>query len=575
MSQLTDNLNLIVSIKSDIKSAIENKGVDMTGVSFGSFADKIGEITTSFVTVPLSVSVNGTYTPGQGVDGYSQVVVDVPQSVTGFTEKEVTEGIRITNLNNSASYVHSFVYEKDTYLQTVNLPNCTIVYDNAFTWCPNLTTVSLPVCQVIYEKGFQSCTKLQSLYVPNVSLVAPQAFAQCGSLSTLNFPALQTVGSSAFEQCTRLQEINLPNIKEITGFKSCTSLTSVSLPECITLNGNAFENCTALSSIYLPKVTRINSYAFQSCSYLISVNIPECYYIGGSVFRSCTNLTDINMPNLVELAGNLAFEHCHSIQSLHLSKFARFTGTWNFNDCSSLSIVDLPNLAFCANGFEFERDYNLKELYINSETYVVPYCFLSRNTNTGITSIYTHINNVSRFISASGWSYFSDKIIGIGDSTVSLLNYSDGVLGGETKVIEGNFYNYLNMTAAQAQSDITSINLPNCYYIDTYTFRSYRSITDLSLPMCEYIYSSAFANCTGLTYVNLPKCKYIGVSAFYNGNYSIGLTLTLGSTQVVRNDGAFANTTMRSIYVPASLVDAYKSAPGWSYLSSKIFPISE
>ena len=58
-----------------------------------------------FITEPLNVSANGTYTPGEGVDGYSKVVVDVPQSVTGFTEKQITEGVQVVNLSNSASYV--------------------------------------------------------------------------------------------------------------------------------------------------------------------------------------------------------------------------------------------------------------------------------------------------------------------------------------------------------------------------------------------------------------------------------------------------------------------------------------
>lgn len=40
---------------------------------------------------------------------------------------------------------------------------------------------------------------------------------------------------------------------------------------------------------------------------------------------------------------------------------------------------------------------------------------------------------------------------------------------------------------------------------------------------------------------------------------------------------AFNNTPIKSgtgsIYVPASLVDAYKSAENWSYFSDRIFPI--
>ena len=83
MSQLTDNLNLIASIKSDIKSAIENKGVDMTGVSFPGYASKIGEISGgggSAVIEGLTITSNGTYTAGEGVDGYSPIEVDVPIS---------------------------------------------------------------------------------------------------------------------------------------------------------------------------------------------------------------------------------------------------------------------------------------------------------------------------------------------------------------------------------------------------------------------------------------------------------------------------------------------------------------
>ena len=100
-----------------------------------------------FVTESLSVSANGTYTPGEGVDGYSQVVVDVPQSVTGFTEKDLTEKtINITNLNNSASFVAEAAFSENNQLQTVYLPNCVTVNNWAFAFCRNLTSVNLPIC---------------------------------------------------------------------------------------------------------------------------------------------------------------------------------------------------------------------------------------------------------------------------------------------------------------------------------------------------------------------------------------------------------------------------------------------
>ena len=117
MSQLIDNLNTIESIKTDIKSAIENKGVDMTGVSFGSYADKIGEISGgggSAVIEGLTITSNGTYTAGAGVDGYSPVEVDVPApefvtetlsvSANGtYTPSEGVDGYSQVNVNVPAT----------------------------------------------------------------------------------------------------------------------------------------------------------------------------------------------------------------------------------------------------------------------------------------------------------------------------------------------------------------------------------------------------------------------------------------------------------------------------------------
>src|SRR5574344_1999210 len=162
MSELITNLNNILDSKGNIKSAIENKGVDITGESFGSYASKIGEITTSFVTVPLNVSVNGTYTPGQGVDGYSQVVVDVP--ISGWDQKSATEGmIKIINLDNTASFVASYAFSNNQNIQTVNLRYATSVGNNAFFRCYSLSQVNLPVCSSIGISAFYGCSSLSQI----------------------------------------------------------------------------------------------------------------------------------------------------------------------------------------------------------------------------------------------------------------------------------------------------------------------------------------------------------------------------------------------------------------------------
>lgn len=329
MSQLIDNLNIIESVKTDIKAAIENKGVDMTGVSFPGYASKIGEITTSFVTVPLNVSANGTYTPSEGVDGWNRVTVDVPQSVTGFTEKEVTEGIQIVNLSNSASYVHPFVFEKDNYLQTVNLPNCTSVGENAFAHCYNLTTVNLPVCTSIGDYVFYFCSNMTTVNIPKCEYLEMNVFNNCQKMVSFYGPSVSIIGQ------------------------------------------NCFNGCINLNSIYIPLCHQIENGAFKFCSVLTSIDLPEVSWLASSVFSGCSNLSYINIPKIGSVKAGL------------------------FKDCTSLTTVLLGSLSS-----------SVIPLY-NSNV------FTGTPIALGSGSIYVPASLVESYKTATNWTYFSDKIVGI------------------------------------------------------------------------------------------------------------------------------------------------------------------
>ena len=159
MSQLIDNLNIIESVKTDIKSAIEAKGVDMTGVSFSGYASKIGEISGGGGVNPsgtLEISENGMY----DVYSYASVSVDVPP-ISGWDQKSMTEGtVEITNIDNPASFVASGAFANNKSIQTVNLPYATSVGIGAFSSCVSLSQVSLPVCSYIGGGAFRYCSIL-------------------------------------------------------------------------------------------------------------------------------------------------------------------------------------------------------------------------------------------------------------------------------------------------------------------------------------------------------------------------------------------------------------------------------
>ena len=325
MSQLIDNLNIIESVKTDIKTAIENKGVDMTGVSFPGYASKIGEITTSFVTVPLnvsangtytpgqgvdgysqvnvnvpspqfvteslSVSANGTYTPGQGVDGYSQVVVDVPQSVTGIDEKEFTEGkLNIDNISNSASFVGSSVYLNRKNIQTVYLPNCLYVNVNAFGNCTSLYSVELPICKSLYNAVFYSCYSLQSISIPNCEYLGYQVFGSCYNLTKIDLPNLISASGSPFIGCRNLSEISIPNCKYLSNytFQECSALTKLVLPKCSHLGTGVFFKCINLSEVII-EYSSVCEIGSNNLDWTGNIYVPASLV---DAYKSATNWSD-------------------------------------------------------------------------------------------------------------------------------------------------------------------------------------------------------------------------------------------------------------------------------------------
>lgn len=363
MSQLIDNLYSIDSIKSGIKSAIEGKGVDMTGLSFADYPAAISQISGGGGNMStLSVSVNGTYYPEAGYDGFSEVsvnvlpnlgydyvfssngfykpedygydgfakiVVDVPQSVTvGIPEKDVTEkNVHIINLNNSASFVASAVFSRNPTLQTVYLPNCINVGIEAFSYCGSLTQVDLPICTSIQQSAFYSCT----------------------------------------------------------------SLLSVNIPECTSMFNNAFAHCISLQNISCRKIKTIYTNAFYGCGSLQSIDLPECTYIGSAAFRYCTLLSLINIPTLSTIS-YLTFGRCVNLSSVELPECSTIYSQ-AFAECSTLSLVVLGYSSVCK--------------LLNSNA------FTSTPIASGTGSIYVPSSLVSDYQAATNWSYFSSQIFSI------------------------------------------------------------------------------------------------------------------------------------------------------------------
>lgn len=406
-----EKLNYLISIKSDIKTAIENKGVDMTGVSFLGYASKIGEI------------VSGV----------------------GYTDRDVIEGRYQYNISNSASFVYSSAFEYKS-VQTVDLPNCLYVGNKAFFYCTSLTTVNLPSCTALYDYAFRSCNNLSYISLPNVTRVSRYCFGNCTALETISLPKCSYLNRYAFLSCYNLNTIymgielsTVASMVSSNALLDCSALQSIYVPASLVDAYKSATNWSYYSSIIYPFVgpnlsfdsttgllsgycsyalfpDELNSFlsdnnidrasiiqvslpllrfidgfsAFASCSNLISVSLPACEDVGAQAFRSCTSLSDVYIPN------------CTTVEAAA------------FRDCKALQSISLPVCSYI--GIQAFQSTNINNIVLGSTSV----CHLSASNafdstpiTSGTGSIYVPASLVNAYKSARYWSYFSNRIYSI------------------------------------------------------------------------------------------------------------------------------------------------------------------
>ena len=246
--------------------------------------------------------------------------------------------------------------------------------------------------------------------------------------------------------------------------------------------------------------------------------------IGNYAFERCYNLTNVSFPVCTTIGSN-AFYSCSSLTSINFP-VCTFIGSYAFYYCSSLTSINFPVCTFIGS----DAFYSCRSLTNVS----FPVC----------TTIGSNAFNCC----------------------YSLTNVSFPVC---TTI--GNY-------AFSRCSNLTNINFPVCTTIGSDAFYSCSSLTSINFPVCTTIGNYAFERCSSLTSINFPVCTTIGNYAFANCYLLSSLTLSTSTICTLRNSDAFTSTPYAGyssyfsgtpyIYVPASLIDAYRSATNWVYFSS-------
>lgn len=280
-------------------------------------------------------------------------------------------------------------------------------------------------------------------------------------------------------------------------------------------------------------VATINANAFENCKSLYRAELPECKILGSYAFQSCTSLTSMYLPKATTIS-SLALENTGFYLDLILegSSVCTFYGNI-FGSIDGHMIFVPPSLV---------------------STYISRYpSYYHPSAAQGVFPSYPAFASLH-------YIKWTPDITGTG--TFSLMWQSNTYtykLSNYT--YENYFYNTFGVNGVVGELNITSS-----------AFKNKTSLTTIETD-ANIVGDSAFYGCTGLKTVTLTKCKTIGLYAF--ASCTSMESLILGNSSIchlVGNSTAlYSNNT--KIYVPASLVNTYKSDPLWSYYKYRIFSI--
>lgn len=392
--------------------------------------------------------------------------------------------------------------------------------------------VNYPVKQ-IDEYAFRNSDELKSITIPNsVTCIGDYAFEACDSLNSINIPnSVTSIGWAAFNGCRSLPTITIPNsVTSIGGiaFSGCTALTTVTIPNSIdSIRYGLFDGCVNLTSVSLSdNLTYIGDLAFRACG-LSSIHIPNnVTYIGECAFQGCSNIKDFQIPNRVTHLRAGTFWGW-GMKSLTIPAQVDSIDKYAFASCDSLrAIVWNAKNASGEDAHAAFAGCQIESMTIGEDVNSIPdFCFRHRKNLNYNTVMYTG-------------GFDSLKSV-VWNSKHCNIDYEYGFPENLEQITFGNKVEYIPRHLCE-RTKIKSLVIPNSV---------------------KTIGAGAFSFCYNLTSVIIGDGLETLEYGVFFGTHPTSVTCYATTPPTIHE--LFGSGFSTTIYVPASSVNAYKSADYW------------
>lgn len=453
--------------------------------------------------------------------------------------------------------------------------------------CYNLTDIDMPyLIKLKYNALSGTANPIQNFLVPNVEDL--YALGSTIQIKNVDYTNAKTLGAYLFNGVETFKSSNIismpylwktfndafntlgssfeqfyaPNLKVIgenTG--SATNLGRITLSTNVAIfDSNFFTTANIVTPITdWNRCWSINSSYTKS----LTGNITLSYYgLSNSAFESHKSITDINLPNAHYIEYGV-FYNCQSLKTASFPMLESWTGTLRM--CKFVTKIYAPKAQLRKNeGVKCTNSSYLS--WLNMEA-----------TKVAPSSMFYGCSNLSSLFVNGLVSAYKDAFNGCSKLTsVSLpnLEFADTGAFKTVPIIDLSLpklkYAGENAFNTDTNSCPKTLYMPNIEYIGNSAFYRYSNSSwsyNFTFSYLTYIGSTAFNEFLA-DELHIPKCEHLGYHFLGNGRCSTLYLNEVTKVTELENDAFYQ--LPNSIYVPSSLVDAFKTAPNWSSISSKI-----
>lgn len=322
-------------------------------------------------------------------------------------------------------------------LESITLPNLRRAGTDSLRQCTRLSTLNIPSIKALPNRMCFNCTALTMVNAAEAESTSDSTFSSCTSLEMINLPKLKTLGTSTFIGCTKLADVFMNNVLTVgnSAFSGCTQLQEISLPKATRLDSNAFSGCTKLTTVDVPNVTTLGQYIFNGCSLITSLNLPKLTSASSYTLYNLQYLTSLSIPLLRSIPSYFMTE-CQRLHELNLDNVTSI-GSFAF-DGVPIDYMDLPNVTGTSTqilgnrgvkAVDFHANVALhSDAFLNHRDLIAlilrsPTLRTIGNTNiiagtpiaAGYGWVYVPDDLVDTYRSATNWSVYADRIVGISE----------------------------------------------------------------------------------------------------------------------------------------------------------------